>query len=62
MTHQRHYRRARSVADALDEIRAGAGSQFDPELAELFIGAFEGGEAEPEADGGAPLRLPMDAI
>jgi putative two-component system response regulator len=42
MTHDRHYRQARSVADALEEISAGAGNQFDPVLAKLFIEAIDG--------------------
>lgn len=37
MTHDRPYRPARSVADALAEIEANAGTQFDPELARLFV-------------------------
>ncbi|HET7684956.1 MAG TPA: HD domain-containing phosphohydrolase [Candidatus Limnocylindria bacterium] len=44
MTHDRHYRTARSVADALTEIHAGGGGQFDPELAPIFVDVIEGGE------------------
>ncbi len=37
MTSHRPYRRAMEVKDALDEIRRCKGSQFDPDLADLFI-------------------------
>jgi putative two-component system response regulator len=49
MTHDRPYRESRSTADALDEINAMAGRQFDPELARLFIGVIEsaGDEEQP---------------
>jgi HD-GYP domain-containing protein (c-di-GMP phosphodiesterase class II) len=36
MTSDRPYRRARSVAEALDELRAQAGRQFDPRVVEAF--------------------------
>jgi putative two-component system response regulator len=37
MTHDRPYRQGLPTAAALAEIRAGAGSQFDPQLAALFL-------------------------
>jgi HD-GYP domain-containing protein (c-di-GMP phosphodiesterase class II) len=37
MTNDRPYRRALSLDHALEEIRAGAGAQFDPELARVFV-------------------------
>ncbi len=37
MTNDRPYRRARSKGEALEEIKLCAGTQFDPELVELFI-------------------------
>jgi putative two-component system response regulator len=37
MTNDRPYRRAMSVADAIDEIIRVSGSQFEPELAEAFV-------------------------
>jgi HD-GYP domain-containing protein (c-di-GMP phosphodiesterase class II) len=45
MTTDRPYRRALSREEALREIRKGAGSQFDPRLAELFVRLMEGGAA-----------------
>ncbi len=37
ITSDRVYRRASSFSDARDVIRAGAGSQFDPEIVKLFL-------------------------
>ena len=39
--HDRPYRPARTVADALDELRRESGSQFDPELVRLFLPMVE---------------------
>jgi hypothetical protein len=41
MTSTRSYREARSIAEAVDELRKGAGSQFDPLLVDAFIAALE---------------------
>lgn len=41
MTLDRPYRRGLTVEAALEQIRAGAGSQFDPDLAELLCAALE---------------------
>jgi len=38
MTSDRPYRKAMSVEEALLELRANAGKQFDPALVEMFIG------------------------
>jgi diguanylate cyclase (GGDEF)-like protein len=37
MTHPRTYSRALSYAEAIEEIRKGAGTQFDPKLVEVFL-------------------------
>ena len=39
--HDRPYRPARSVADALEELHREAGAQFDPELVRLFVPMVE---------------------
>ncbi|MDI6709292.1 MAG: diguanylate cyclase [Bacillota bacterium] len=44
MTNDRPYRRALGVEAALDELRRCAGSQFDPELAEIFVDRVVGGD------------------
>jgi putative two-component system response regulator len=37
ITHDRPYRPARTVEQALDELARGAGAQFDPELTRVFV-------------------------
>jgi len=37
MTNDRPYRAALTIAEALEEIQAGAGTQFDPELVAVFL-------------------------
>lgn len=41
ITHDRPYRKARSVEEGLKEIERCAGSQFDPWLAEIFISQIQ---------------------
>ncbi len=56
MTSTRSYREARSIAEAVDELRKGAGSQFDPLLVDAFIAALESdGWRLPE-----PAAVPTD--
>ncbi|MGI5894505.1 MAG: HD domain-containing phosphohydrolase [Candidatus Merdivicinus sp.] len=43
MTSKRSYRDAMSVPEAIDEIRNNLGTQFDPELGNLFIKLVENG-------------------
>lgn len=44
MTSDRPYRKARSVARALEELRRCAGSQFDPEVVKAFVALSEENE------------------
>jgi HD-GYP domain-containing protein (c-di-GMP phosphodiesterase class II) len=73
ITSNRSYRRARSIPEGVDELRKGAGSQFDPVIVEAFIAALiregwklpEPANAPPEGlvtvqdhdDPTAPLRV-----
>jgi HD-GYP domain-containing protein (c-di-GMP phosphodiesterase class II) len=41
MTSNRPYRRALTVAEAIAEVDRCAGSQFDPEIAEIFLEVWE---------------------
>jgi hypothetical protein len=57
MTSTRSYRKARSVAQAVQELRRGAGTQFDPLLVDAFIAALDAeGWRLPE-----PAAVPLDA-
>jgi HD-GYP domain-containing protein (c-di-GMP phosphodiesterase class II) len=49
MTSDRPYRRAMPLEVALDEIRAGAGAQFDPVAAERFLDLVDSGELDPSS-------------
>jgi putative nucleotidyltransferase with HDIG domain len=44
MTSDRSYKDAVSTADALNEIRACSGSNYDPELVRVFVSLMESGE------------------
>jgi HD domain-containing protein len=44
MTSDRTYRDAMTVGDAIVELRANIGTQFDPEVVEALLGIVEGGE------------------
>ena len=46
MTSTRPYRAPRQVEDALAELARGAGSQFDPELVQVFAAAWGEGELD----------------
>jgi HD-GYP domain-containing protein (c-di-GMP phosphodiesterase class II) len=41
MTSDRSYRKAKSIEEALTELRKGAGTQFDPEMVTAFIRAVD---------------------
>jgi HD-GYP domain-containing protein (c-di-GMP phosphodiesterase class II) len=52
MTSDRPYRNAMPHADAIRELAKGAGTQFDPQVTEVLIGALYGsrsGGATPAA-------------
>ena len=51
MTQDRPYRRALSSAEALEELRRGAGTQFDPSVVEALCD---------EVEAGRPVALPAD--
>ncbi len=46
MTSDRPYRKAKTFKQALDEIRDCAGTQFDPEISQLFLRTWENGEID----------------
>ncbi len=52
MTNDRPYRKAMPINQAIEELKRNAGTQFDPELVDIFISIinghrlFEGEECE----------------
>jgi len=57
MTSTRSYREARSIDQAVQELRKGAGTQFDPLLVDAFIAALDSeGWRLPE-----PAAVPLDS-
>lgn len=57
MTTTRSYRDARSIEDALVELRRCAGTQFDPQMVEALVSAVETEGWEPEA---RPVVVPAE--
>lgn len=49
MTTERTYSRARTLAEAVAEIRAGSGRQFDPVCADALLSAIDRGTVTPRA-------------
>jgi HD superfamily phosphohydrolase YqeK len=56
ITSNRSYRKARSIAEGVQELRRGAGSQFDPVIVDAFIAAL----TVEEWRLGAPVDTPPD--
>ncbi|MGE3107044.1 MAG: HD-GYP domain-containing protein [Phycisphaerales bacterium] len=52
MVSDRPYQAARSIPDAMNEVRAGSGAHFDPSLVSLFLG-----EVVPASFGAAPIPV-----
>lgn len=46
LTHDRPYRKARTTAQALEEIRKAGGTQFDPRVVEAFLAVSRSGHLE----------------
>jgi HD-GYP domain-containing protein (c-di-GMP phosphodiesterase class II) len=49
MTHDRPYKRAVSHEQAIEELRRHAGTQFDPELVNVFCDLYAARAPEPDA-------------
>ena len=60
--HDRPYRPARSVEQALDELRREAGAQFDPELVRLFVPVVERELGDERAPGVRALEALRAAV
>ncbi len=62
MTSNRPYRKARPRKDALTELRSEAGTQFDPDVVEAFLGLYEEGRFEDIGTDDADIHLHSDVI
>ncbi|MBO2450304.1 HD domain-containing protein [Actinomadura barringtoniae] len=58
MTSTRSYRAARTIEEAVEELRRGAGDHFDPGIVEAFLRALERDGWEPPK----PVVLPEDDV
>ncbi len=59
MTSKRPYRKRKSIEEAIGELRACAGTHFDPELVEPFIAALEGAEMPHPSSSEVASRIKM---
>lgn len=57
MTSTRSYRQARGIGEAIEELRKGSGSQFDPALVEAFIAVLDREGWKLPEPAAAPLDL-----
>lgn len=56
MLSDRPYRRALSLKQALEQLRQGCGTEFDPRVVDAFMGLVERGQIEMPAPDGNPAR------
>ncbi len=62
MTSTRSYREAKSIDMAIDELRRGAGTQFDPLIVEAFIKALDAAEWPVPAPATVPADLTVVTV
>jgi diguanylate cyclase (GGDEF)-like protein len=62
MTTERTYQRALTTAQAADELVAGAGTQFDPEVVNAFLGELDRRQASAATDADAPLQAVAERV
>jgi GGDEF domain-containing protein len=64
MTHERTYRDARSIEDGCQALAEGGGTQFDPEIAELFVEEVRRSAGAPSSElaGAVVESLPFDPV
>lgn len=62
MTSTRSYRRARSVEEAVQELRKCSGAQFDPAIVEAFLAALSREGWQPPAPVVPPPELPAGTV